>query len=128
MSHQLGLGDDVLMSAAFVGSGALVSLAFSSPIGALGGAVIGGIVYLTGKPIVWLSTKLFNDNHLISQIVCYAVAVFATAFVAFKIGQSICLVLPFMHVFALTGTTYLVTALFMLIFEVGKREFFLGRE
>jgi hypothetical protein len=48
------IGDDVLMSAAFVACGALVSLAFSSPIGALvgtlGGAVIRGVVYLTGKP------------------------------------------------------------------------------
>ncbi len=124
MVSNIGLGDDVFTSAAFIGSGAAVSLAFSSPIGALGGAVIGGIVYLTGKPIIWASTKIFNLDRLVSQIACYAVAVFATSFVAFQIGKSICLALPLTHVFALTATTYLVTALFLLVAESARRHFF----
>lgn len=124
IDRSLGLGDDVLTSAIFVGSGALVSLAYSSPVGALGGAVIGGIVYLTGKPIVWLSIKMFKRDHLISQVACYAVSVFATSFVAFEIGKSICLQLPLLHVFALTATTYLVTALALLFLEAMRRRFF----
>lgn len=120
----VGLGDDVLTSGAFVGCGALASLALSSPVGALGGAVIGGIVYLTGKPIIWASTTfLIRVDRLVSQIACYAFAVFATAFVAHQIGKSICLALPFVHVFGLTALTYVMTALCMMAFEWTRRVF-----
>lgn len=79
------------------GAGALAAVALANPVGAAGGAIMGGVGFLVGRPVEYISTKVFNtdkeDASLISRVVGAATGFFAsvgaTVAIASLLGVSI---------------------------------------
>lgn len=65
------------------GSGALAALAISSPVGPAGGALGATVGWLVGKPVQYITSKIFNTDSptatTVSRLAQFAVNFFANA-------------------------------------------------
>lgn len=83
MSSGIGyeIAGNTLEAGFAIGSGALAAMAINSPVGAAGGAVGATIGWLVGKPVQYLTTKIFNTDSPTATTVS-RIAQFASSFLA----------------------------------------------
>ena len=85
MSNNIGyeLTGNLFEAGFAAGSGALAAMAIGSPVGAAGGALGATIGWLVGKPVQYLTTKIFNTDSptatTVSRVAQFAVSFFANA-------------------------------------------------
>lgn len=84
MSNNIGeIGGNILEGGFAAGSGALAAMAISSPVGPAGGALGAAVGWLVGKPVQYMTSKIFNTDSptatSVSRLAQFAVNFFANA-------------------------------------------------
>lgn len=111
MSNNIGhvIGASFLEGGFAAGSGALAALAIASPVGAAGGALGATIGWLVGKPVQYMTSKIFNTDSptasSVSRIVQFAINFFANAAIFMFSAAWLGVPLTFAASCALAGVT-----------------------
>ncbi len=85
MSNHIGyeISGNLFEAGFAAGSGALAAMAVGSPVGPAGGALGATVGWLIGKPVQYLTTKIFNTDSptatTVSRIAQFAISFFANA-------------------------------------------------
>ena len=85
MSNHVGyeIGGNLLEAGFAAGSGALAAMAIASPVGPAGGALGATVGWLVGKPVQYITNKIFNADSptatSISRLAQFAANFFANA-------------------------------------------------
>lgn len=104
----------VLLTALESGAHALAAVALNSPIGALGGALFGGIRFVSQLPLIKLGTSCLNANHpqaTAAKTLAKALQFFGSYAIAWAMLALAGFTLTFTHVVALTVLS--------IVYEVG---------
>lgn len=118
-NNSSGLGYEVLQEGALVGSGLLTAVCLQSPLGMVGGAVVGGLMYLNAKPVEWISDKIFKDTAA-ARITAYALSLFATTAINYFVVNATCYSLGFLQVFTLSALTLAGAAALLALIVIVK--------
>jgi hypothetical protein len=104
---------EACQSVVFIGSGGAAAAVLGSPMGLVGGTLLGAGMHVA-RPVEWLSSRLYNshkdDASLVSKVATYATSTLATAYIAFSYSHALGVKIAFTHILAMTTTTFLIAS------------------
>ena len=110
MSNRIGyeIAGNVLEAGFAAGSGALAAAAISSPVGAAGGALGATVGWIVGKPVQYLTNKVFNTDSptatTVSRVAQFVISFLANAAIYMLSASWLGVPLSFSASCALAGT------------------------
>ena len=113
------LGECVIQEISLVLSGTVFASVLHSPLGLVGGAVVGGLMFLNEKPIEWVSLKLMN-NSLAAKITSFVLSFFATTAINYFVVNALCFSISFIQILSLTSLTLLGAATLLTLIGLVK--------